>query len=43
MQIKQTERIGFGGLIVYTDAYALNESEIMFLSIFGNKTAVRGI
>ena len=43
MQIKQTEKMGFGGLMVYTDAYALNESEIMFLSIFGNKTAVRGI
>lgn len=43
MPVKQTEKMGFGGLMVYSDAYALKESEIMFLSIFGNKTAVRGI
>ena len=40
---KKIEKVAYGGLEAYTDAYALYESEIMFLSLFGNKTAVRGI
>jgi len=40
---KKVEKVAYGGLEAYTDAYALYESEIMFLSLFGNKTAVRGI
>jgi hypothetical protein len=40
---KQPQEMSFGGLTVFADAYVLNGSELMFLSIFGNKTSVRGI
>ncbi|MCK5612329.1 hypothetical protein KAR91_61220 [Candidatus Pacearchaeota archaeon] len=40
---KKVEKISYSGLEVYTDAYALKDCDIMFLSIFGNKTAVKGI
>ncbi|MEK6921892.1 MAG: hypothetical protein AABX82_08435 [Nanoarchaeota archaeon] len=39
----RVEKIAYGGLEVYTDAYALYENEVMFMSMFGNKTAVKGL
>lgn len=43
MKKRQVEKISYDGLVVFTDGYAINDNEIMFLSIFGNKTAVRGL
>lgn len=43
VEIKKTEKIAYGGLEAYTDAYALYENEIMFMSMFGNKTTVKGL
>ena len=39
----KVEKIAYGGLEAYTDAYALYENEVMFMSMFGNKTAVKGL
>ena len=41
--VRKIEKIAYFGLEAYTDAYALYENEIMFMSMFGNKTAVRGL
>jgi len=40
---KKVEKIAYGGLEAYTDAYALLDNRIMFMSMFGNKTAVKGV
>ena len=39
----KVHKISYGGLEVFADAYALDGDQVMFMSMFGNKTAVKGV